>query len=169
MRLMGYPSFNQGAVVRPDRACSFGLTLTLPRCEGVHPDEGNNYEHESQCNELFHPGYFPFAFSPRKSAPCRPVIRARNLPISEVRCSDPAPGEARERSLVDSPPFLPALSISPSFLLRLHFRRFMIGLNVPVLAKCETDKSEYHQDGSGDHQPMRVLHRGEHLFLRLQP
>jgi hypothetical protein len=63
IRLMGYPSFNQGAVVRPDRACSFGLTLTLPRCEDVHPDEGNNYEHESQCNELFHPGYFPFAFT----------------------------------------------------------------------------------------------------------
>src|SRR5450759_2487978 len=99
-------------------------------------------------------------------------LSAREISRSpEVRCSDPAPGEARERSLVDSPPFLPALSISPSFLLRLHFRRFMIGLNVPVLAQCETDKSEYHQDGSGDHQPMRILHRGEHgLFpLRLQP
>ena len=42
----------------------FGLTLTLPRCKGVYPDEGNNYEHKSQCNELFHPGYFPFAFGP---------------------------------------------------------------------------------------------------------
>ena len=41
---------------------------------------------------------------------------------------------------------------------------------VLVLAKCETDKSEHHQDGSGYHQPMRILHRGEHrLFpLRLQ-
>ena|ERR1035437_3459610 len=106
--------------------------------------------------------------------PAQPVLAdqlsAREIFRSpEVRCSDPAPGEARERSLVDSPPFLPALSISPSFLLRLHFRRFMIGLNVPVLVKCETDKSEYHQDGSGDHQRMRILHRGEPLFLRLQP
>jgi len=47
----------------------------------------------------------------------------------------------------------------------------MIGLDGPVLAKCKTDKSEHHQDGSGYHQPMRILHRGEHgLFpLRLQP
>ena len=36
----------------------------------------------------------------------------------------------------------------------------MIGLIVPVLAKCKTDKSEHHQDGSGYHQPMRILHRG---------
>src|ERR1019366_4309814 len=45
----------------------FGLTLTLPRCKGVYPDEGNNYEHKSQCNELFHPGYFPFAFNTRST------------------------------------------------------------------------------------------------------
>src|SRR5260370_42124671 len=49
---------------------------------------------------------------------------------------------------------------SRSFPLRLHFRWLMIGLNVPVLAKCKTEKSEHHQDGSGYHQPMRILHRG---------
>src|ERR1035437_9186947 len=86
IRLMVYPSFNQGAVVRPDRACSFGLTLTLPRCEGVHPDEGNNYEHESQCNELFHPGYFPFAFSRR----VEDMFKSRALCMTEAveRSSD---------------------------------------------------------------------------------
>jgi hypothetical protein len=31
--------------------------------------------------------------------------------------------------------------LAPSFLFPLHFRWFMIGLNVPVLAKCKTDKS----------------------------
>jgi hypothetical protein len=51
-------------VVKSDRDAgrSFAFTLTLPRCDRVHPDEGNNYEHESQCNELFHPHYFPLAF-----------------------------------------------------------------------------------------------------------
>jgi hypothetical protein len=32
---------------------------------------------------------------------------------------------------------------------------------VPVLAKCKTDKSEHHQDGSGYHQPMGIFHRLE--------
>ena len=41
---------------------------------------------------------------------------------------------------------------------------------VLVLAKCETDKAEYHQDRSGHHQPMRILHRGEPPpFLHLAP
>jgi hypothetical protein len=35
----------------------------------------------------------------------------------------------------------------------------MIALTVPVSAECEPDKSNRHQDGSGYHQPMRILHR----------
>jgi hypothetical protein len=44
-------------------------------------------------------------------------------------------------------------------------RRFMIGLGVPVLAEYQTDKSDHDQDGSGDHQPMRLLHLGEYAHL----
>jgi len=31
--------------------------------------------------------------------------------------------------------------------------RARLALSVPVLAKCEPDKSERHQDGTGHHQP----------------
>jgi hypothetical protein len=59
-----------------------------------------------------------------------------------------------------------------SFPIRLHvfFVRPFISRR-PVLAKCKTDESEHHQDGSGYHQPMRIFHRGEHpsFPLRLQP
>jgi hypothetical protein len=44
-------------------------------------------------------------------------------------------------------------------------RRFMIGLGVPVLAEYQTDKSDPDQDGSGGHQPMRILHLGEYAHL----
>jgi hypothetical protein len=48
-----------------------------------------------------------------------------------------------------------------------RLRRRMIGLNVvPVFAKYKTNESDYHQDGSGYHYPMRVLHRGEHAQFR---
>jgi len=33
------------------------------------------------------------------------------------------------------------------------------GLTIPVLPECKTDKSEHHQDNSGTHQPVRILHR----------
>src|SRR5665647_280569 len=63
---------------------------------------------------------------------------------------------------------------APLFPLRLQpclVRPLINRRAVLVLAKCETDKAEHHQGGSGYHQPMRILHRGEHgLFpLRLQP
>ena len=48
--------------------------------------------------------------------------------------------------------------------IRLRFRRLMIGFDVAILTKCKTDKSEYHQDGSGHHQPMWILHPGEHAI-----
>jgi hypothetical protein len=31
-------------------------------------------------------------------------------------------------------------------------------LKVPVQAKSKSDKTHHHQDGSGYHQPMRMLH-----------
>jgi hypothetical protein len=31
--------------------------------------------------------------------------------------------------------------------------------------ECKTDKSEHHQCGSGYHQPVRILHRGEHRLF----
>jgi hypothetical protein len=34
----------------------------------------------------------------------------------------------------------------------------MIGLNVPVSAECEPDKSDRHQDGPGYDQPMGIIH-----------
>jgi len=34
----------------------------------------------------------------------------------------------------------------------------MIGLNVPVSAECEPDKSNRQQDGAGYDQPMRISH-----------
>src|ERR1035437_866977 len=49
-----------------------------------------------------------------------------------------------------------------SFRLHLCFMRPLFN-RVPVSAKCKTDKSEQHQDGPGYHQPMWVLHRGEHV------
>ena len=42
----------------------------------------------------------------------------------------------------------------------LSFLSAVDWLKVLVLAKCKADKSEHHQDGSGYHQPMRILHRG---------
>ena len=54
----------------------------------------------------------------------------------------------------------PFLGLGPVISVCLIFRRFLIELNVPVLAKCKANNSEHHQDGSGDHQPMRILHRG---------
>jgi hypothetical protein len=50
-------------------------------------------------------------------------------------------------------------SAGDSFPLRLIFHRHLIGLNVLALAKCKTANSEHHQDDSGYHQPMRILHR----------
>src|SRR5439155_21488062 len=49
-----------------------------------------------------------------------------------------------------------------SFPIRLHFRRLTIGFSISISAKYQTNKSENHQDGSGYHQPMRILHRLEH-------
>jgi len=40
--------------------------------------------------------------------------------------------------------------------------RLMIGLSVPPLAKCEPDKSEHHQDGSGYYHPMGIFQLGQH-------
>jgi hypothetical protein len=37
----------------------------------------------------------------------------------------------------------------------------MIRPTVPILAKCEPDKSKHHQDGSGYHQPVWIVHRLE--------
>lgn len=42
------------------------------------------------------------------------------------------------------------------FLISLHFRPLMIGLNVPVSAECEPDKSNRQQDGASYDQPMRI-------------
>jgi hypothetical protein len=39
------------------------------------------------------------------------------------------------------------------------------GLTVPVSAKSITDNSAHHQDGSGDHHPMGILHYREHASL----
>ena len=50
--------------------------------------------------------------------------------------------------------------VSPfSFFISLHFRRLMIGVDVPVSVECHPDKSNRHQDGSSYHQPMWILHR----------
>jgi hypothetical protein len=40
----------------------------------------------------------------------------------------------------------------------LHFRRLMIGLNVPASAECEPDKSNRQQGGAGNDQPMWIFH-----------
>ena len=42
-----------------------------------------------------------------------------------------------------------------------HFRRFLIGFNAPVSAKCKPAKSNRDQDGAGYHQPVRKLHRSQ--------
>ena len=39
-----------------------------------------------------------------------------------------------------------------------HFRRLMIGLNIPVSAECEPDQSNRHQGGTRYDQPMRIIH-----------
>jgi hypothetical protein len=44
-------------------------------------------------------------------------------------------------------------------------RQLKIVFNALVLAKCKTNKSERHQDGSSYHQPMRILHCGEHRLF----
>jgi hypothetical protein len=46
-----------------------------------------------------------------------------------------------------------------SFPIALHLSWLTIGLSLPFSAKYQPDKSEHHQDGSGYHQPMRILHR----------
>src|SRR5258705_13317588 len=43
-----------------------------------------------------------------------------------------------------------------SFPVRLHFRRLMIRLNVPVSMKGKADKPDRHKDGSGHHHPMGI-------------
>src|SRR6266851_4720803 len=65
--------------------------------------------------------------------------------------------------------------------LRGFFRRrglllqIIFNLLSVVFVKCKAEKSEHHKDGSGYHQPMRILHRGALLLissaslLRLQP
>jgi hypothetical protein len=51
------------------------------------------------------------------------------------------------------------VGVSPvSFPICLDFRRLMIGLNVPVSAECEPDKSDRHQDGAGYDKPMWIFH-----------
>jgi hypothetical protein len=55
-----------------------------------------------------------------------------------------------------------------SFPARLYFHRLIIGLNGPVLTKCNTDESDRHQCGPGDHQPMRIFDRGEHGLFTLR-
>src|ERR1700730_7728014 len=51
------------------------------------------------------------------------------------------------------------VGVSPvSFPIFLHFRRLLIGLNVPVSAGCEPDKSNRHQGGAGYDQPMWIFH-----------
>jgi hypothetical protein len=47
-----------------------------------------------------------------------------------------------------------------SFPICPHFRRLLIGLNVPASAEYEPDKPDRHQDGACDHQPMWISHLG---------
>jgi hypothetical protein len=45
-----------------------------------------------------------------------------------------------------------------------QFRRLTIDLSFPVSPKRQTDKSEHHLDGSGYHQPMRILQGRESVY-----
>jgi hypothetical protein len=52
---------------------------------------------------------------------------------------------------------------------RLHFRRLMIRLNIPVLTERKPDKPEHDQDGSSNDHPVRIFHRGEHPVISPSP
>ncbi len=41
----------------------------------------------------------------------------------------------------------------------------MIRLIIPVLTECKPDKPEHDQEGSSNHHPMRILHRGQHRLF----
>jgi len=93
-----------------------------------------------------------------------------SAPIDGKRCLTERPFQKRASSFQREQ--IRSAGRGRSFPIRLHvfFVRPFISRR-PVLAKCKTDESEHHQDGSGYHQPMRIFHRGEHpsFPLRLQP